>query len=82
MTVEKKLNLAIFGICFSLISITGGVVAAHFLGIQSAVEVASAYTDRQISEVNKRMDRTEDRTYKALDGIYQELKSINEKIRR
>lgn len=80
--MEKKFNIAILTVCISVITITGGVVAAHFMGIQSAVQEANKYTDKQLAQVNERMDRTEDRTYKALDGIYQELKSINDKIRR
>lgn len=50
----------------SILVASGGVIAAHFNGVGSAVAQSMSYTDKRFDELTKRLDRMED---KILDAI-------------
>ncbi len=79
---DKRVNYAIIGAVIAIITLTAGTVAAHFMGIRAAVTEAAIYTDKEVNEVKASQKDYEEKTYRQLEKIFNEIKELNNKIVR
>lgn len=66
----------LIGLILSLLVLIGGVIAAHFMGI----EKAKAYTDQKFSELNKRFESYEKKIEDKFESLLEKVNFINDTL--
>lgn len=66
----------LIGLILSLLVLIGGVIAAHFLGI----EKAKTYTDQKFSELNKRFESYEKKIEDKFESLLEKVNFINDTL--
>lgn len=70
------LVIQLIGLVLSLLLVIGGVIAAHFMGI----EKAKSYTDQKFSELNKRFESYEKKIEDKFESLIQKVNFINDTL--
>lgn len=66
----------LIGLILSLLVLIGGVIAAHFMGI----EKAKTYTDQKFSELNKRFESYEKKIEDKFESLLEKVNFINDTL--